>query len=194
MNSLDSFFDTFEKRINELLLLFLISTLVLASLYFYLGVQLFQVMNYQELTSLLDIPWLNHLFMGRLAISLLSMPVLNLFQLFLNVFRFWIVELLFLICCCLFGFTKGNSVAERKGKRIAKTHVLGYLVLCLILTIGFAFGFQAGNVKEVIMIIKSLGILCCLISFALMGISLFTIAKVIAFDLPKALETTTEII
>ena len=68
MMKLDSFFDTYEKRIHVIYLIYLFSSITFSITHIVLGVQLLKLTTYEDVLNLVHIHVVNQSFFGRNAL------------------------------------------------------------------------------------------------------------------------------
>lgn len=151
MIKLDSFFDTYEKRNRFVYLIFLLCCLMMAVPHLFLGIQVSQVQNYEQTLSLLDSKLFSICLLGRCALQLLNMQVLNIMTILWNILiSLKLYEIIFLVGSILYLFTH-----EKKKVFVG---VISFGLSILVIFINFVLGFAAGSFLEVIGYIRIIGI------------------------------------
>ncbi|MGN1343807.1 MAG: hypothetical protein ACI4U3_04455 [Traorella sp.] len=186
MMKIDSFFDTYEKRIHFIYLIFLFTCLTFSIFHILLGLKLIQINNYEEVLNLVHDNIVNESFFGRNAIQLLNIQVFNgisyIIQLISSLKIYEIIYFIGIILSC-FTSKKKTGILQ-----------LFFLVLTfLFIIIVFLLAFQASSLYHVISYLKMISIELILIyGFSFLFIFIELIHTIKGYQ--KALEYHIEIV
>lgn len=159
MKIIDSFFDTYEKRISFIFIVFFVCSLMITITHFILGISLIVIKSYDDVLSLVDQSVMKQAFLGRNALHLLNIQVLDMVPFIWNIITSTkVYEWIFLIGNILCFFSSK--------KRLGFIHLLSFLFMIVYIVGIFLIAIHSTSLYHVMSFIRNIGlVLCCVCSF-----------------------------
>lgn len=171
MKKIDSFFDTYEKRILSLGILFLSLGCLFAFLHLLLGIELIQIRNYDELFSLVHQFFVQQSLLGRDVLLILNQPIFEISVLFnvVGSFKFW--EVIYFLLLGVLYFSRY--------KRICQFNIIVLILVIVILILCGILAFQSGSAYEVMNYLRIIGFSLMITQGMSMIVLLYALVKVV---------------
>lgn len=150
MRKIDSFFDTFEKRILFVGIIYFICTGIFAVSQIFLGIELLRVSNYEDVFQLVHQFFVQHSFFGRNALPLLNIQFIHWFSYVVNIItHLYLFEMMTFILNIFFLFSRYKKYALMNIGIIVGTFII--LIACFLLA------FQSGSINQIIFYLHIIG-------------------------------------